>query len=248
MAFHNQCFELLSGLQHIMDALSIQLHEMRSEFQSSHKSEVAATDFAFETPLELYYPGSPRTNVRSSNALKAGYLFSKPAGNQRRTNVWRRQWYELSGSNLSYVSEAGVKVNVPLSISLVRSRRDDATRANVFEVINPSGTLTLQAVSDTDMDEWMKALQNAISKAIHTGSGVEVNELDDGGFVSTGKLDGSGEDDGIEDLPEFVRRLRSIPGNEACADCSRTKGVVWASCNLGILLCIGWLLHLVNVI
>ncbi|KAJ3216502.1 Arf-GAP with coiled-coil, ANK repeat and PH domain-containing protein 2 [Dinochytrium kinnereticum] len=220
MAFHHQCFELLTGLQPIMDALTTQLHEMKADFATAQKADQASV-----APLESYFPGSPRQNVRTSGAVRSGYLFARNPG---RKNIWRRQWYELSGSTLSYVSE-GTKYSLPLNISMVREQRNDM-RSNVFEVVNPSETITLQALSETDLRQWMAALQAAISKAIHSGEGA--TDADD---PAPGA---DGGDAHLDDVPDVVKRLHGVDGNNECADCGRTDGVVWSSVNLGLLLCI----------
>ncbi|KAI8846091.1 hypothetical protein BC829DRAFT_399213 [Chytridium lagenaria] len=211
MAFHHQCFELLTGLQPIMDALTTQLHETKADFSTAQKADLASV-----APLENYFPGSPRQS-RTSGAVRSGYLFARTPG---RKNIWRRQWFELSGTTLSYVVD-GTKLSLPLNICMVKEQRNDS-RANVFEIINPSETITLQA-------QWISAIQAAISKAIHSGEGIGEDDL--------GMGNGGGET-AQDDLPDIVKRLHGVEGNGECADCGCKDGVVWASVNLGLLLCI----------
>ncbi|KAJ3102714.1 Arf-GAP with coiled-coil, ANK repeat and PH domain-containing protein 2 [Phlyctochytrium planicorne] len=191
MAFHHQCFELLSGLQPIMDALTVQLHEMKGDFATAQKADLASV-----APIENYLPGSPRQNAPTAGAIRSGYLFARLPG---RRNIWRRQWYELAGSNLTFIVE-GNKVSVPLNICLVKEQRNE-TRSNVFEIINPSETLTLQALSETDLRQWILALQNAIAKAIHSGEEA-ISDMDD-------SRPGMNGNEGVpeEDLPDIVRSL-----------------------------------------
>ncbi|KAJ3111410.1 Arf-GAP with coiled-coil, ANK repeat and PH domain-containing protein 2 [Phlyctochytrium bullatum] len=196
MAFHHQCFELLSSLQPIMDALTTQLHEMKADFATAQKADAATV-----ASLESYFPGSPRQNIRTSGAIRSGYLFTRTPG---RKNIWRRQWFELTGTTLSYLTDGG-KASLSLNICTVKEQRNDL-RSNVFEIISPSETLTLQALSELDLRQWIAALQAAISKAIHSGdgAGAEADEM-----RSSVTADGKPIP---EDIPDIIKRLQAVDG------------------------------------
>jgi hypothetical protein len=137
----------------------------------------------------------------------------------------------------------------PLSIDLllctVKENRDLKLRY-VFSVISPSlpETLHLQADSQSECNDWMNVIQNAIGSALNAqkGGGNAAGSGASSAARSASPSGGSGNanyftpDAAPVDKVEVLRRLRGISGNSNCADCD-ARDPEWMSLNLGILFC-----------
>jgi Arf-GAP/coiled-coil/ANK repeat/PH domain-containing protein len=85
-----------------------------------------------------------------------------------------------------------------------------------FEVISPTQNTMLQALSETDMIEWMTVAGNVTSRML------------DAQVPRNDTVGGRSED--------RIAELRSIPGNGCCADC-KAVDPEWASISLGVIVC-----------
>jgi hypothetical protein len=116
---------------------------------------------------------------------------------------------------------------------MVREMSNEA-RPNVFEVVSPGETFTLQATSEAEFKDWISKIGICISNALQHG---------DHGSASSSKsnLDEDEQEKRIQASTSNTlhAKLQTLPGNRACADCGSDEDVVWASVNLGLLLCIG---------
>jgi len=153
-------------------------------------------------------------DVPSAKVVKEGYLL-KRSTNIRKT--WKRRWFILNENALYYVQELDKPVLVTKCL-LATVRETDTTSEFQFsfEILSPNKrTYMLQAESEMEMQEWLQAIRSCTENLI-TGSS--------GGACDTQ----------LSSNPE----LRDIQQrNSECADCG-TIQPVWASINLGVVLCI----------
>lgn len=103
-------------------------------------------------------------------------------------------------------------------------------------------TYTLQAESDADVMEWIGALQNAISAAFNLESqsplGKEYGLSRFKERLNTTLMPSlTHVKEPCDENHDPVQLLRSLSGNERCADCGG-EYPQWASINMGTLLCI----------
>lgn len=226
---------------------------------------------------------SPPAPLPSSSATAelAGYLFKRSSHAVR--PVWSRRFFHLHDNLLEYYTVEG-KNNAPtvrIDLRLCTVKTGPGTsglamggavpleaameRRNVFEIVSPTKTYTLQAESDRDYGRWVGAIQASIHAAINNNVAVV-------GSGSSGEGSGSGRSvparapnhnrprtrtvDPATAAPsellssylpghaveaaldeETRREIRAVAGNEACADCGAADPE-WASISLGILVCI----------
>eukprot|EP00457_Paulinella_chromatophora_P002718 gb/GEZN01002723.1/.p1 GENE.gb/GEZN01002723.1/~~gb/GEZN01002723.1/.p1 ORF type:complete len:704 (-),score=85.56 gb/GEZN01002723.1/:192-2303(-) len=104
-----------------------------------------------------------------------------------------------------------------------------------FAIIAATGQkVILQADSLEGLKEWVATIQNAISFNLSGPLGkLSIAQ-------GQGEQNGNAADDGQDDekaIAQQLKRLRAVPGNDACADCAN-KDPEWASLNLGIMMCL----------
>ncbi|MQL97558.1 hypothetical protein Taro_030257, partial [Colocasia esculenta] len=117
-----------------------------------------------------------------------------------------------------------------------------------FRIISPARTYTLQAENDTDRMDWVDKIMAVIASLLNSPLPQQpaLRLMDSAGATSingpsqispsthTSDIVLHGYNGGHSTVPVV---LRSIPGNDICAECGTTEPD-WASLNLGILLCI----------
>ncbi|KAJ3410008.1 Arf-GAP with coiled-coil, ANK repeat and PH domain-containing protein 2 [Chytridiales sp. JEL 0842] len=125
------------------------------------------------------------------------------------------------------------KTSLDLRICMVRILRNEQ-RPNLFEIVTPAETHTLQALSAADFNDWVSKINASIASALQHG---------DHGSASSSRegLDEEEEERKLKMHPSYtlIAKLHGVQGNKRCADCGVAEDVVWASVNLGLLLCIG---------
>eukprot|EP00727_Mastigamoeba_balamuthi_P010833 m51a1_g6372 hypothetical protein (1150) ;mRNA; r:126741-131727 len=101
-----------------------------------------------------------------------------------------------------------------------------------FEVCSPrlQKPLVLQAESEQQRSEWVKAIQGAIGDSLSSLK-VRSEDASQADPVPPSQQSGIALSDKMQDW------LRSIPGNKFCADCE-APDPTWASINLGVLVCL----------
>jgi len=125
-----------------------------------------------------------------------------------------------SRSHAKTVLKPSYAESMPMLLATVKEVREKDIRFQ-FSVISPKKTITLQAGSDEDMQDWFNLLQMAISLSLNS---------------QTSNTTTKQSPEEQEELKATQERLWSIPGNTTCADCGG-KRPTWVSMNLGILLC-----------
>ena len=197
---------------------------------------------------------------------KEGYLLKKST-NSYRANDWKRRYFRLdSAGNLTYQGSHKAngkpeeQTTVLLLLSTIKLGIDDSSRNAephrrfVFRVVSPERTYTLQAENERDFSAWVDNINGTIATMLNLATSVVTSpttnasgNAEDGRFLDdTGKHKHAGgaddrnntvETDDAAAYAQTVSRLRSIPGNDVCADCGADEPV-WASLNLGLLVCI----------
>ncbi|KAI8914754.1 hypothetical protein DFJ77DRAFT_548775 [Powellomyces hirtus] len=248
-SFFHQGYDTLKDIEPSMRDLTAVLQKTRQE----HTRNPGLQSVSFLLPAESYDPTStasePKSTRTASTIYKAGYLYKKSSSKMR--TVWHRRFFEVQNCYLGYFSLEGkddAKTTIDLRICMVKETPSPERRF-CFDLVSPTKTMTLQAQNKEQLEDWISALQAAIAKSISeegTGQNTSAQKLTfaDPSHTTTllqtqnpsspasasargGNADGS-----------LFARVAAVPGNTTCADCDSTVDVQWASCNLGIVLCI----------
>lgn len=164
----------------------------------------AIRDFAFgsDGPAEL-----PKE--------KSGYLYL-------RNPVGQAVWVAIKDGSLSISQGRQPSKTFPLFLVSVKENHEHKLRF-VIQVSTPGqDPMLLQAGCYTEMNEWIKCIQAAISDALNQQHG----------------HDGGANDK--KDMPQRkqLEEFWQTEGNNVCADCGREEPD-WVSLNLGIFICMG---------
>ncbi|KAF8896478.1 pleckstrin-like protein [Infundibulicybe gibba] len=103
--------------------------------------------------------GKPRNSVDES-VIKSGYLWKK--GERRKT--WKKRWFVLRPAHLAYYkSSAEYQLLRLLELSDVHSCTQVALKkhTNSFGLVSPVRTFYLQAKTPGEVQEWVKAIEDA---------------------------------------------------------------------------------------
>ncbi|KAJ3179186.1 Arf-GAP with coiled-coil, ANK repeat and PH domain-containing protein 1 [Geranomyces variabilis] len=217
---------------------------------------------AFQLPTECYDPTSvasePKSTRTATTIYKAGYLYKKSSSKMR--TVWHRRFFELGNCVLGYFSLEGkddAKTTIDLRICMVKETPAPERRF-CFDLVSPTKTMTLQAQNEEQLKDWIGALQAAIAKSIseegsgantssqkltfgdpsHTSSLLQTQHSTSSPASATHEHGVSASSAGNKADSSLFARVAAVPGNDTCADCDSTVDVEWASCNLGIVVCI----------
>ncbi|KAK3259619.1 hypothetical protein CYMTET_31392, partial [Cymbomonas tetramitiformis] len=134
---------------------------------------------------------------------------------------------------------------VDLLVSAVKTDADpeDSQVADLqfcFRIINPRGTLLLQAESMDERNGWVGDLQGVIAELLSvaaTSGGRPIQSSASITLPKDGTVAGAREREHAASDPGAARAvLEALEGNDRCADCG-AAAPDWASINLGLLLC-----------
>jgi len=162
-----------------------------------------------------------------------------------------------SGSSSHSGSSSSSDQQLDLLICTVKESRESKLRW-CFTIISPMETMLLQADSIEEYQDWMSVIQNAISSQLNANkSRGSIAAASPGAPPSSASSSSSpsatspvaGSVSPASSNPSSstssssnpatnpqLKALRSIAGNEFCADCS-AKDPEWVSLNLGIVIC-----------
>ncbi|XP_030526589.1 ADP-ribosylation factor GTPase-activating protein AGD4-like isoform X3 [Rhodamnia argentea] len=133
---------------------------------------------------------------------------------------------------------------VDLHTSTIKIDAEDTDLRLCFRIISPSKTYTLQAENETDRMDWVNKIKGAIASLFNSHflqqpnlSAETTKNSASGGFRSADTNNSSEDMIKLDGQDTVATILRSIPGNDLCAECGSPEPD-WASLNLGILLCI----------
>ncbi|KAJ7067188.1 pleckstrin-like protein [Mycena amicta] len=104
--------------------------------------------------------GSPHLNSTEESVIKAGYLWKK--GERRKT--WKKRWFVLRPAHLAYYKTAAeYQLLRLLDLSDVHSCTKVALKRheNTFGLVSPVRTFYLQTKDPGDVQEWVRAIEEA---------------------------------------------------------------------------------------
>lgn len=156
---------------------------------------------------------------------KSGYLHKLGAGFSK---SWRRRWFLIQDGDLYYMRD---KTDLQLNFvaNLVISSIKECgfkERPHAFVIINPQNSreYTLQAPSEAEMKEWVRALRLVGERKLYEKQRGVSGDADAGADAGAGFSKSKAF--------EQIRKL-----NPKCADCGADKPE-WAVINLGVCVCI----------
>lgn len=208
------------------------------------KKDEADRELIMHETIQKYNPlvFAPE-NPGPAAVTKAGYLTKRGSG--QIIQVWSRRWFTLKGDYLIY--ETRGKEEPPTMAANLRlctvKPFENQERRFCFELVSPSKSYVLQAENEKELKEWMDVLQQAIIRAIntdhsadHLSKGFKKEKLDMD-FIEADTLVAKMKLEAKSGFLEQVAKIRALPGNNVCADCS-AENPEWTSVNAGALLCI----------
>ncbi|CAL9086977.1 unnamed protein product [Musa textilis] len=182
--------------------------------------------------------------------IKQGYLL-KRSSNLR--GDWKRRFFVLdSHGTLYYYRDKWSKQpgddnigfhTVDLRTSTIKIDAEQTDLRFCFRIISPAKTFTLQAENEVDRMDWVEKIRGVITSLLNStlsnqlssgGLDMDSHSFADANGVDAHLLEESTSTKGYDNISKI---LRSIPGNDACAECG-APDPDWASLNLGILVCI----------
>lgn len=235
----------LQRLREDLDKTQEELQEEQDELGQKKESRVLKTVLRL---LELQYDYHQKSlkllqNLKPKMDALAGQLLdSAPVEqpykeghlNRKGQGIgggWEKCFYVLKEGQLyCYRGKKDTQVDQCFNIMLCTTRVNP-TKKDVFELCTPDKKkpIVLQAETQTERDDWVKIIQDAISESLNTGA--------------ADNIDGSRRHSKTVHVPksaEDTRNLRIVsarPGNMTCADCN-CQDPDWASINLGVLVCL----------
>jgi Arf-GAP/coiled-coil/ANK repeat/PH domain-containing protein len=130
---------------------------------------------------------------------------------------------------------------IDLRTSTIKVDADENDLRFCFRIISPIKTFTLQAESGADQKDWIQKITGVIASLLNSPfpqqlsySNIAIESNRSASSVDSLSIEDNKSSEGHDDI---FNLLRSIPGNDSCAEC-RSPDPDWASLNLGILFCI----------
>lgn len=167
---------------------------------------------------------------------KSGYLCKKPENTIR---IPRRKWpkcfctVSMSGFTLAHSHTHAPHVKIPVIHFQYKDCAEPVDgHKYCFRLIAQTRTYAFEAEAEKDLLEWKQAMQNCQLK-LFQGDSMEGTLQRKRSVYGTHSVIGNYE----ELIKRIITKIRSLPGNDKCADCSCPEPE-WLSVNLGILTCI----------
>eukprot|EP01134_Creolimax_fragrantissima_P006430 CFRG6430T1 len=180
------------------------------------------------SPMQDGSVENENTELMELSASREGYLFSR--GLKKGSKSWTKHYVYIKDHKLMFQQRDGKQlVGALLQLCTVKSYVRGVDRQFVFELITPSNTILLQALSLQSKNAWIATLQSHISDALDVGLSRTTKERSPSATSTFSDV-----------LPLTTLRIeeiKTVRGNDTCCDCG-VPDTTWASINLGILLCI----------
>lgn len=167
---------LLANVTPLFERLSKQLSAVQqaaaaSEMERRQRLTDSASETAELRDEQARVSQLPRhgTHPLTGLPLVDGYLFKRASNAFRK---WNRRWFVLTAGQLQYRRRCGDELTVvepDLRLCTVRVAAD-TERLYCFEVVSPAKCHTMQADSAAACQQWVDALQAAITDAFHHSS------------------------------------------------------------------------------
>lgn len=155
---------------------------------------------------------------------RSGYLLKKSEGKVRR--VWQKRRCRVTAEgflDIFHADENKTPARVNLLTCQIKVAAEDK---RAFDLVSYNRTYHFQAEDESEQRAWTSVLVNckdgALMRAFHQQAG-----------------DNNDTGHSLIDLQRsIIRAVRSMPGNQVCADCGSTNDPTWLSTNFGIIVCI----------
>lgn len=241
VAYEKELDDLKGGVTVSNHEMNTKLQELNSKRETKFlrylSNFMGAQNQYFARGTKLFQNLKPRMDaiqehiaqIDIRDGVKEGHLVKRDrSGNDRKRYyfVLKAGWLysfkgkmELDEKNALNILLCSVKIPLPTSTP-------DSEK--VFEVMNPAKkhSIILQAETEKERDEWVAAIQEAISSTLNAQTTQEKSNNRRSMAPTTQSLD----------TFRPLKILQEIPGNTTCADC-QSPDPDWASINLGILVC-----------
>ncbi|XP_020094054.1 ADP-ribosylation factor GTPase-activating protein AGD4-like isoform X2 [Ananas comosus] len=176
------------------------------------------------------------------NKQPQGSLQQQSASSSEGSGVFGR--FRFSHQRTSSLGEDNLGCHtVNLQTSTIKIDAEQSDLRFCFRIISPVKTYTLQAENRADQMDWVEKITGVIASLLNSAFSQQIS-FGNSEAQNLNSANGNDPDslwlaDGTnaKGHDKVSQTLRSIPGNDICAECS-TPEPDWASLNLGILVCI----------
>eukprot|EP00698_Gefionella_okellyi_P004569 TRINITY_DN14186_c0_g1_i1.p1 TRINITY_DN14186_c0_g1~~TRINITY_DN14186_c0_g1_i1.p1 ORF type:complete len:783 (-),score=167.07 TRINITY_DN14186_c0_g1_i1:56-2404(-) len=225
ITFYHVAYDAMTELQPLLCEAQQNIDTLREVGQHTRQREDAMRAYLEQQPSEEVSSPLKKVRARVAGAEKQGYLYKHSS---RGLGSWKRRWFVVRHGQLHYFrSWRDLKQAGAINLALCSVRMAPSVGRCCFEIVSKTARqYVLQAASDEEMTDWLACIQSAIASAL---------ELQAPDAIRSPRQTLIGQSYGSPEEVQAV--LRAIPGNTVCADCG-TADPVWASINLGMLLCI----------
>ncbi|XP_026731278.1 arfGAP with SH3 domain, ANK repeat and PH domain-containing protein isoform X2 [Trichoplusia ni] len=155
---------------------------------------------------------------------RSGYLLKKSEGKVRR--VWQKRRCRVTAEgflDIFHADENKTPARVNLLTCQIKVATDDK---RAFDLVSYNRTYHFQAEDENEQRAWTSVLVNCKEGALMRAFHQQAGESNDSGHS-------------LLDLQRsIIRAVRSMPGNQVCADCGSTNDPTWLSTNFGVIVCI----------
>ncbi|KAF3329983.1 ADP-ribosylation factor GTPase-activating protein AGD4-like protein [Carex littledalei] len=165
------------------------------------------------------------------------YYYSNKLNKQSQGSTLQQSRFNFLNQRTPYQGEEATLGyhTIDLQTSTLKLDAEQKDLRFCFRIISPAKSYTLQGENKADQMDWIEKITGVIASILHSTFPRQISSRNS-----------DKENNGIESVSleeqqqgydNVLSDLRSIPGNEICAECSAPEPD-WASLNLGILMCI----------
>ncbi|XP_028179585.1 arfGAP with SH3 domain, ANK repeat and PH domain-containing protein isoform X4 [Ostrinia furnacalis] len=161
---------------------------------------------------------------KQHGVTRSGYLLKKSEGKVRR--VWQKRRCRVTAEgflDIFHADENKPPARVNLLTCQIKVAADDK---RAFDLVSYNRTYHFQAEDENEQRAWTSVLINCKEGALMRAFHQQAGESNDTGHS-------------LLDLQRsIIRAVRSMPGNQVCADCGSSNDPTWLSTNFGVIVCI----------
>ncbi|XP_045447609.1 arfGAP with SH3 domain, ANK repeat and PH domain-containing protein [Melitaea cinxia] len=161
---------------------------------------------------------------KQHGVTRSGYLLKKSEGKVRR--VWQKRRCRVTAEgflDIFHADENKIPARVNLLTCQIKVAAEDK---RAFDLVSYNRTYHFQAEDENEQRAWTSVLVNCKEGALMRAFHQQAGESNDNGHS-------------LLDLQRsIIRAVRSLPGNQVCADCGSTNDPTWLSTNFGVIVCI----------
>ncbi|CAH0690856.1 unnamed protein product [Chilo suppressalis] len=161
---------------------------------------------------------------KQHGVTRSGYLLKKSEGKVRR--VWQKRRCRVTAEgflDIFHADENKPPARVNLLTCQIKVSADDK---RAFDLVSYNRTYHFQAEDESEQRAWSSVLVNCKEGALMRAFHQQAGESNDTGHS-------------LLDLQRsIIRAVRTLPGNQVCADCGSSNDPTWLSTNFGVIVCI----------